>query len=55
LRRVEASLQPLYHQFGADHQGEFSWRYLEQRRDVWRIEIGHIAARQVAARQPVAP
>lgn len=42
--------KPLYCQFGVEHQGEFSWRYLEQRPDLWRIEIGRIAAKGAAAR-----
>ena len=36
--------KPLYYQFEAEHTGEFSWDYLEQGPDVWRVRIGRIAA-----------
>lgn len=32
--------KPLYYQFQAEHQGEFSWNYLEQGPEVWRVRIG---------------
>ncbi len=32
--------KPLYYQFVAEHEGEFSWRYLEQGPQDWRVEIG---------------
>lgn len=32
--------RPLYYQFEAEHRGEFSWRYLEQGPQIWRVEIG---------------
>ena len=32
--------KPLYYQFEAEHKGEFSWHYLEQGPQVWRVEIG---------------
>ncbi len=32
--------KPLYYQFEAEHQGEFSWDYLEQGPEVWRVRIG---------------
>ncbi len=32
--------KPLYYQFEAEHKGEFSWDYLEQGPDVWRVRIG---------------
>lgn len=38
--------KPLYYQFDAEHHGKFSWRYLEQGPEVWRVEIGRIAAGQ---------
>lgn len=37
--------KPLYYQFDAEHHGDFSWRYLEQGPEVWRVEIGRPAAR----------
>jgi uncharacterized protein (DUF2249 family) len=36
--------KPLYYQFDAEHNGEFSWDYLEQGPDVWRVRIGRVAA-----------
>lgn len=36
--------KPLYYQFEAEHKGEFSWDYLEQGPDVWRVRIGRPAA-----------
>lgn len=32
--------KPLYYQFAAEHAGEFSWDYLEQGPEVWRVRIG---------------
>lgn len=37
--------KPLYYQFDAEHAGEFTWRYLEQGPQVWRVEIGRTAAK----------
>lgn len=34
--------KPLYYQFEAEHQGEFSWDYLEQGPEVWRVRIGRV-------------
>ena len=42
--------KPLYYQFDAEHHGDFSWRYLEQGPEVWRVEIGRPAAKHAAAR-----
>ena len=42
--------KPLYYQFDAEHHGDFSWRYLEQGPEVWRVEIGRPAGKPVAAR-----
>ncbi|MBZ0106059.1 MAG: DUF2249 domain-containing protein [Sulfuricella denitrificans] len=36
--------KPLYYQFQAEHDGEFSWEYLENGPDVWRVRIGRVAA-----------
>jgi len=32
--------KPLYYQFKAEREGRFSWDYLEQGPDVWRVRIG---------------
>jgi uncharacterized protein (DUF2249 family) len=32
--------RPLHRQFDAERRGQFTWRYLEQGPQVWRIEIG---------------
>ncbi len=36
--------KPLYYQFDAEHNGEFTWNYLEQGPETWRVEIGRTAA-----------
>lgn len=36
--------KPLYYQFQAERQGQFSWNYLEQGPQVWRVRIGRAAA-----------
>jgi uncharacterized protein (DUF2249 family) len=36
--------KPLYYQFEAEHAGQFSWDYLEQGPEVWRVRIGRPAA-----------
>ncbi len=35
--------RPLYYQFAAEHSGQFSWEYLEQGPEVWRVRIGRRA------------
>ncbi len=42
--------KPLYYQFDAEHKGEFSWRYLEQGPQVWRVEIGRTKRARAEAR-----
>lgn len=32
--------KPLHYQFEAEHAGDFTWEYLEQGPDVWRVRIG---------------
>ena len=32
--------KPLYYQFEAEHPGTFSWDYLEEGPQVWRVRIG---------------
>jgi uncharacterized protein (DUF2249 family) len=36
--------KPLYYQFAAEQPGQFSWDYLEQGPEVWRVRIGRPAA-----------
>lgn len=36
--------KPLYYQFAAEHAGDFTWEYLEQGPEVWRVDIGRPAA-----------
>ncbi len=42
--------KPLYYQFDAEHNGEFSWRYIEQGPQVWRVEIGRTKLARAAVR-----
>ncbi len=35
--------KPLYYQFAAEHDGQFTWQYLEEGPEVWRVEIGRPA------------
>jgi uncharacterized protein (DUF2249 family) len=32
--------KPLYYQFNAQYENDFSWDYLEQGPEVWRVRIG---------------
>lgn len=32
--------KPLYYQFAAEHAGQFTWDYLEEGPEVWRVRIG---------------
>lgn len=32
--------KPLYYQFEAEHTGQFTWDYLEDGPEVWRVRIG---------------
>jgi len=34
--------KPLYYQFQAEYTGQFSWTYLEQGPEVWRVRIGRL-------------
>ena len=36
--------KPLYYQFAAEHDGQFTWDYLEEGPEVWRVRIGKPAA-----------
>jgi uncharacterized protein (DUF2249 family) len=35
--------KPLYYQFKFEHENQFSWEYLEQGPEVWRVSIGRTA------------
>lgn len=35
--------KPLFYQFSAERQGQFSWEYVEQGPDVWRVNIGRVS------------
>lgn len=35
--------KPLRYQFEAEHADQFTWEYLEQGPDVWRVRIGRPA------------
>ena len=32
--------KPLYYQFVHEHAGQFTWEYLEEGPDIWRVQIG---------------
>ncbi len=32
--------KPLHYQFQAEHAGRFTWEYIEEGPEVWRVEIG---------------
>ena len=32
--------KPLYYQFDAEHEGQFTWAYEEQGPEAWRVRIG---------------
>ncbi len=36
--------KPLWYQFEAEHTGAYSWDYLEQGPEVWRVRIGRPAS-----------
>lgn len=36
--------KPLFYQFDAEHTGQFTWDYLEEGPEVWRVRIGRPAA-----------
>ena len=40
--------KPLYYQLAAENAGEFTWEYLEEGPEVWRVRIGKIDAVPVA-------
>jgi len=36
--------KPLWYQFEAEYKGAYSWEYLEEGPEVWRVRIGKPAA-----------
>ncbi|MCB0046216.1 MAG: DUF2249 domain-containing protein [Caldilineaceae bacterium] len=36
--------KPLFYQFQAERSGQFTWEYLEQGPEAWRVEIGRATA-----------
>jgi uncharacterized protein (DUF2249 family) len=36
--------KPLYYQFKFEYEGQFSWEYLEQGPEAWRVRIGRVVA-----------
>ncbi len=38
--------KPLYYQLAAEHPGEFSWDYLEEGPEAWRVRIGRTKSRK---------
>lgn len=40
--------KPLYYQFDAEHEGQFTWAYEEQGPEVWRVRIGKPKGKKVA-------
>lgn len=35
--------KPLYYQLAAEHTDQFTWEYLEQGPEVWKVRIGRVA------------
>ena len=35
--------KPLYYQFSAERQGQFSWEYLERGPETWQVKVGKAA------------
>lgn len=36
--------KPLYYQFLHEREGQFSWEYVEDGPETWRVQIGRIAS-----------
>lgn len=47
--------KPLYYQFAAERQGAFTWRYLEEGPEVWRVEVGKTGQEDPARESGSAP
>lgn len=43
--------KPLYYQLAAEHPGQFSWDYVEQGPEVWRVRIGKTAGATAATKR----
>jgi uncharacterized protein (DUF2249 family) len=43
--------KPLFYQFKFEYEGQFSWDYLEQGPEAWRVRVGRVAAPPGGARQ----
>jgi uncharacterized protein (DUF2249 family) len=41
---IDHNPKPLHYQFAAEHTGQFTWEYLEQGPEIWRVKIGRIQA-----------
>ena len=37
--------KPLYYQLEAERPGQLAWSYVEQGPQVWRVQVGRVAAR----------
>jgi uncharacterized protein (DUF2249 family) len=46
--------KPLYYQFKVEHAREFTWDYLEQGPEVWRVRIGKTSAAPTATAESFA-
>jgi uncharacterized protein (DUF2249 family) len=45
--------KPLYYQFAAEHPDQFTWDYLEQGPEIWRVRIGRgLSAAATRVRAP---
>ena len=44
--------KPLYYQFKAESQAGFSWEYLEEGPEVWRVAIGKLTPAPAAVAEP---
>lgn len=36
--------KPLSYQFATERQGQFTWEYLEQGPEIWRVQIGRLVS-----------
>lgn len=39
---VDHDPKPLYYQFAAERTGSFTWEYLDEGPELWRVRIGRI-------------
>jgi uncharacterized protein (DUF2249 family) len=47
--------KPLEYQFEAEHTGQFTWDYLEQGPEVWRVRIGRPSPSAKRLHRPARP